>query len=178
MPIETKSVLRRLHWLPVMLALGLVVLACGSGDGDGDAESETTETSTGAGSSGLTVTAVDLGTGTVTITNNGTADVDLSGHQLCNRPNYLALPEVTLAPGDSIEITLGGIGADGGEVGLYMSSNFGSSDDLLSYVTWGSGGGRLSVAEAGGAWTGDPISEPGGVLTLTGDPGSAAGWSS
>lgn len=178
MPIETKPVLRRLHWLPVMLALGLAAVACGNGDGDGDAGSETTETSTVAAASGLTVTAVDLGSGTVTITNNGAGDVDLSGHQLCNRPNYLALPEETLASGESIDVTLGGIGADGGEVGLYTSANFGSSDDLISYVTWGSGGGRFSVAEAGGTWTGDPISEPGPVLTLTGEPGSAAGWSS
>jgi hypothetical protein len=166
--------------LSALLAFTLIAAACG-GDDDDATTSEPDPADT-AGSEvipadeGLAVTAVDLATGVVTITNTGAGELDLSGHQLCNRPTYVALPAETLAPGGSIEVTLGGLSADGGEVGLYTSADFGSSDDMISYVTWGSGGGRLSVAEASGSWAGDPIADPGATLTLTGEAGGAAGW--
>lgn len=130
-----------------------------------------------AADQGLVVTAVDIDAGVVTITNTGTTDIDLSGHQLCNRPTYVPLPDEVLAAGESMDFGLGLMSADGGEVGLYTSSDFGNSDALISYVTWGSGGGRLSVAAEGGDWSGDPIPDPGSVLTLTGTPGDASGWS-
>ena len=177
---------RRFDWMIVMLSLGLVLSACGddgsttAADTTIDDTAEGSDTSGGSATSanGLAVTAVDTGAGVVTITNNGSADLDLSGHQLCNRPNYVAVPEETLAPGESIDVTLGGLAAGGGEAALYTSADFGSSDAMISYVTWGSGGGRLSVAESGGHWSGDPVAEPAdGSLTLTGDAGSASGWS-
>lgn len=103
--------------------------------------------------------------------------IDLSGHWVCQRPEYDELPPIEIAPGDGIFVDVPG-GADpaGGEFAIYRSNSFDNGDDVVSYVQWGTGGGRSSVAEAGGAWTGPPV-EPGptGVF-LVGEPGSAAGW--
>jgi len=42
---------------------------------------------------------------------------------------------------------------------------------------WGGGGGRQSVAEGAGLWSGDPVAPSGDAISLTGEPGSAGGWS-
>ncbi len=165
--------LRRFVRLLGVLILSLSVLACG-GDDDSDADRD----GASGDSSVLAVTAVDIGGGVATITNTGAAPVGLGGHWLCNRPIYVELPAQDLAPGESIEITIGGLGSSSGEVGLYRSANFGSSDDIIDYVAWGGGGGRQSVAESAEVWSGEPIADPGPTLTLVGESGSAAGWSS
>ncbi len=180
--------------LALALSLTLVAAACGGSDSETAEESSTTtpataETTTqppptedqGAEdpepmTSGLTITAVDLTTGMVTITNNGSDGADLTGYQLCNRPTYIPVPAEVLAPGAAIEVALGDMSADGGEAALYSSQSFGSASDMVSYVVWGSEGGRQSVAEEAGLWTGGPIADPGASITLTGDPNSADGW--
>ena len=175
------------------MALTLTIAACGGSNTDtaeGDTTTTTAETTTqpaptdddGDGdpepsTNGLTITAVDITTGMVTITNNGSDDVDLTGYQLCNRPTYVPVSAEVLAPGATLEVALGAMGAEGGEAALYTSQSFGSASDMVSYVTWGSGGGRLSVAEEAGLWSGEPIADPGDGVELNGDPTSADGWS-
>ena len=171
------------------VALALIAAACGSDsessssvtEPNATSDSATTTSSSAssapaASSSGVEVVAVDFAAGIATITNNGSEAVDLAGHQLCNRPTYVALPNQALGPGETIDVSIGGLTQDGGEVGLYTSSDFGSSDALVDYVTWGSGGGRLSVAEEAGQWSGSPATADGDLLMLIGASGTADGW--
>ncbi len=125
---------------------------------------------------GLQVTEVDFTTGVTVVTNLGERDIDLAGYWICNRPNYAELPARVLAPGDSVEASLGGFPASGGEVAVYTSNAFDDPSSISTFVAWGSGGGRQSVAEAAGIWTGDPVQPTGESITLVGEPGSAAGW--
>lgn len=185
--------------LALAIALALIAAACGS---DGESTSTVTEPNTtgdsttttvssdssapttvsndtsapAASTSGLEVIAVDFVGGNATVANSGSEAVELSGHQLCNRPTYVALPDQTLGPGETIDVSIGGLTQDGGEVALYTSADFGSSDALVDYVTWGSGGGRLSVAEEAGQWSGSPATAEGDSLTLIGASGTADGW--
>lgn len=190
--------------LIVVAALALISSACGSDDTstqpdgeasaglptDPDSESRPTEEpQSEPGDTGprdasvsdlpdapLQVISVDFSTGVVTLTNTGTADYDLTGHWLCNRPSYSELPGQVLEPGAAVDVSVSGLSADGGEVAIYVSNNFGSSDDIVTYVGWGSGGGRQSVAEAAQVWSGDPVQPASDIITLSGDPGAAAGW--
>ena len=136
----------------------------------------TTTTTVEASTGGLQIIQVGLDTsfqeGWVLLQNTGNTPWSLTGHYLCQRPNYFALPDVTIPAGDIYWIGVGaaidapGVGAngavgsfdpDGGEVGLYSSNSFGDANAILSYVEWGSTGhGRSSVAVAAGIWsTGD-----------------------
>ena len=126
---------------------------------------------------GLQVTSVDFTTGVAVITNLGDRDIDLTGHWICNRPSYAELPARELAAGESVEASLGGFSADGGEVAVYTSDAFGDPTAIATYVGWGGGGGRESVAEEAGIWSGGPVQPAGDTIELTGEPGSAAGWS-
>jgi hypothetical protein len=139
-----------------------------------------TGTTTGepAGPAQFVVSAVgfEFG-GWVEVRNVGDQAGTVRGMWLCNRPSYFELPDITLGPGASIlvaasgaspdlndlgearggvavvEGTVGSIRDSGGEIGLYISSSFGSSDDILSYVEWASSGhGRSSTAVAAGVW--------------------------
>jgi hypothetical protein len=117
--------------------------------------------------------------GWVEVRNVGETAGTLRDMWLCQRPSYFNLPDITLGPGASVIVaadsagpeldeingsrngaavveaggSVGRITADSGEMGLYTSSSFGSSDDIASYVEWGSGGhGRSSTAIAAGVW--------------------------
>lgn len=138
----------------------------------------TTTTAAVTGSSGaqLVLTSVSFGASPfVVITNIGDETGSLAGHFLCQRPSYAGLPDVEVAAGEAIAFSLGGddftppegvtaseevlelggLSNTGGEMGLYTSSNFGSSDDIISYVEWGSGDhGRSATAVAAGIWGG------------------------
>lgn len=120
------------------------------------------------------ISSVSFGTGAmVVITNVGSEAGSLAGHFLCQRPNYWAIPDIEVPAGQSLAIGAGGsvlipppgaltlddqaaigqLSAGGGEVALYDSNSFGSSDSILSYVEWGSAGHqRSSVAIAAGIW--------------------------
>jgi hypothetical protein len=190
--------------LIVVAVLALISSACGSDDTiaqpDGEAsaglptdpdsgtrpteEAQSEPGDTGPGDASvsdlpgapLRVISVDFSAGVVTLTNTGTADYDLTGHWLCNRPSYSELPGQVLEPGATLDVSVNGLSAGGGEVAIYVSNNFGSSDDIVTYVGWGSGGGRQSVAEAAQVWSGDPVQPASDIITLSGDPGAAAGW--
>ena len=191
---------------PVLAAACLVAVACGSDDdssddpdpadtatdvtdapaaGAEDAAEEAGDASATTGAeagadgaaapSGLQVTMVSFADSTAVLTNAGDEPVDLTGHWVCNRPGYSELPAMELAAGESVEISMG-VSEGGGEVAIYSSAVFDSSDDLLAYVQWGSGGGRSSVAEAAGLWSGPPVEPAADGIELVGDPGSADGW--
>ncbi|MCZ6505529.1 MAG: hypothetical protein O6834_06065, partial [Actinobacteria bacterium] len=122
------------------------------------------------------LTSISFGDGgMIVITNVGDATGNLAGHFLCQRPAYFGIPDVEVAPGQSVAINTGGsvfqpppdaitidqiatigtLSPGDGEVALYNSANFGSSADILSYVEWGSSGhGRSSVAVSAGIWSG------------------------
>lgn len=109
----------------------------------------------------------------VVITNVGDQPGSLAGHFLCQRPSYWGFPDVEVPAGQSIAVSAGGnvfspppgaltveeqatvgqVSASGGEMALYDSNSFGSSDSILSYVEWGSSGhARSSVAVGAGIW--------------------------
>ncbi len=105
----------------------------------------------------------------------------MSGHFLCNRPNYVSLPEETVAPGATTTVDLAGlaVSADGGELGLYTSSSFGDASAIIRYVEWGSAGhGRTATAIEAGVWSeGDFVDNGGANITSSGDdPTAAADW--
>jgi hypothetical protein len=189
--------------IPLVLALTLLATACSSGDSDDSAdETSTTVTSSSSSAtqttaaqetttsevspddvSALVIVAVDFETGLIVIRNDGDEDYDLTGHWICNRPTYSELPGEVLAPGAIIEIDTDAIGldADSGEIALYTSSDFGSADDILRYVQWGTDShGRTAVAVAGGVWQdGNFVDNEGGNIESIGsDPVSASDWSS
>jgi hypothetical protein len=170
--------------VPASVAL-LLLVSCGSDDSSGDTSVAVDETVAVDGTVaaveadatlGLQVNAVDLDAGTAVLVNLGDEPIDLGGHWVCNRPNYAELPDVELAPGATLEIGVGGVTEGGGEVAIYTSDSFSSSDDIVTYVQWGTGGGRSSVAEQGSVWSGDPVEITGAAIVLAGDPGAAEGW--
>jgi hypothetical protein len=118
--------------------------------------------------------------GYVVVTNVGGAAGSIGGYALCQRPNYLNLPDIELQPFGSIWIAAGDgsaltaspvevVSANGGlsafdrrdgEMALYSTPDFGSPDAIRSYVEWGSSGhGRSSVAVEAGLWVEDAFIE-------------------
>jgi hypothetical protein len=195
-----------LRALAMIAVLMLVGTACG-GDGGGsttNAPSTTADTTaapgttTGAGAtttaapapSGgtpaaghpLVIAAIDFEAGSILIRNDGAEDYDMSGHWLCNRPNYTAFPAEVLQPGRIVEIDTAslGIGAGNGELGVYTSNSFGDPTAIIRYVEWGdSGHGRSDTAVDGGVWVdGDFVDNGGANIQSSGsDPTSSADWS-
>ncbi|MDH3731229.1 MAG: hypothetical protein OES13_08925, partial [Acidimicrobiia bacterium] len=117
----------------------------------------------------------------VTISNLGSDAVSVAGLWLCNRPSYTELPTAVIAAGTSLDIpadALGNLAAGGGEVALYASNSFGDPSAMLDYVGWGSGGGRLSVAEEAGLWpAGESVVASGTAISAPAGGASAADWS-
>ena len=115
----------------------------------------------------------------VTITNNTDAEVSLEGWWLCNRPDYAPLSG-TLAAGESVDVSsgaLGGLGVDGGEIGLHTERSFGDSGAMFDYVSWGSGGGRESVAVGAGLWGADDAAPNDGAgITRIADAAGPGSW--
>ena len=130
----------------------------------------------------IVITQVVFGDGGyVVITNVGGAPGSIGGYALCQRPSYFTLPDIELAPFESVWVAAGdgtaltatsavavipafgslsSFNQDDGEMGLYTSPDFGSADAMVSYVEWGSSGhGRSSVAVEAGLWATDAFIE-------------------
>lgn len=139
-----------------------------------------TEAPAGGTVTDLAITEVVFGDH-VTITNLGDGTVNIEDLWLCNRPSYSAF-SVNLAPGESQIVDagkVGGLGAGGGEVALYTSSDFGDSGSIVDYVSWGGDGGRASVATGAGIWPdGDTVGAGGAGIAAPNGGESAADWSS
>lgn len=156
-------------------------------------EAQTTTTVAAGGGAQFVLSTVVLGDGAMAvITNIGSESGDLGGFALCQRPSYFTFSDFEVPAGQSAAISLGGdtfeppngalvieevarisaLSPDSGEVGLYSSPSFSSSDAIVGYVEWGSSGhGRSSVAVAAGIWeTGGFVETAAETTTLTADP--------
>jgi Secretion system C-terminal sorting domain len=102
----------------------------------------------------------------VELKNLGGAEAAAGGYWLCQFPNYNQLSvlgadcgNLTIPAGGILKVTTSSINinAGDGELGLYTTNNFGSSDAIIDYVEWGSTGHmRSTVAVGAGTWsTGD-----------------------
>ena len=125
------------------------------------------------------------GNNMIQLRNTGDAAHSLDGYWLCQAPSYWSFPSgVELAPGATIFIntgsgsdtadtlfaggSLGSLRPSGGEIGLYRSGNFGSADDIASYIAWNSGGLRQSVAQTAGIWGDNLDANDGDVFVYDG----------
>jgi hypothetical protein len=136
----------------------------------------------GGEASPLVIAAVDFDAGVVEIRNDGDTAYDATGHWVCNRPNYVPLPEGVIEPGASVTITTSSIDAapEDGEVGLYTAREFSNADAMIRYLQWGSADhGRAAVAVAAGLWPeGDFVANGGASMLAVGsNPVSSGDWS-
>lgn len=171
--------------IALLFALALFVAACGGDDadtsttvgGDGGGDTET-------GDAEFAITEVVFGdTASITIANVGDGSGSLAGHFFCQRPSYDELPATELGPGESVtlvageDFSIGSLSAGGGEIGLYTSSNFSNSEDIVAYVEWGSDGhGRSDVAASAGIWSGFVATDDStSSMTTNTDPATEAG---
>jgi len=124
----------------------------------------------------IVITQVEVleGDGSYTIMNVGGAPLDLTGWFACQRPSYWPFPSMTLGVGESLTVHMGagtndtsnlfaggGLGTlqnSGGEIGIFDSGAFGSSDSIQAYVSWNVAGGRIDVAQGAGIWGASTIS--------------------
>ncbi len=197
----------RLQVTTALLVLALLAAACGGDDADETADSVEPQATDAAQTSSTTSTtvpipqdAVPLGdlqivgvqfgdTGFVRVQNRGTADANVNGIYICQFPQYTDLGTVVtrgvIAAGAKVEIpasAVGGLTSQGGEAALYANNaDFGSPDNILAYVQWGSGGARADVATAANIWAGPGVSitpDPSfNDIVLDGDPADPEAWS-
>ncbi len=197
----------RLQVTTALLVLALLAAACGGDDADETVdpiESQATDAAQTSSTTSTTVPipqgAVPLGalqivgvefgdTGFVRVQNRGTADANVNGIYICQFPQYTDLGTVVtrgvIAAGATVEIpasAVGGLSDQGGEAALYAnSSDFGSPDNILAYVQWGTGGARADVATAANIWAGPEVSitpDPSyNDIVLDGDPADPEAWS-
>ena len=127
----------------------------------------------------------------VEIKNIGASPIDVGTYWLCNRPLYERINSLTIecggddyviAPGEVLTVVLDIIGVAGqdGELGLYKSSLFADSDEIIDYVQWGSSGhGRESVAISAGIWSvldSVPAFNLGRSISYDGDGNLSSDW--
>lgn len=138
----------------------------------------------------LVIDRVEFGDeGFVRVENRGATDADVNGTYICQFPQYRDLGEVVpsgvIAAGATFEVpaaVVGGLASVGGEAALYSNANdFGSADNILAYVQWGTGGARAEVATAANIWAGADVSvtpDPEyNDIVLEGDPADPENWS-
>lgn len=109
------------------------------------------------------ISKVDPATNSVTLKNFGDMNAPISGYWFCVVPAYSQLSSMTtvttLAPGEEVDIASSvNLVASSGEFGLYSTSGFGSANNMLDFLQWGtgsSGSSRESVAVAAGLWVAD-----------------------
>ena len=140
--------------------------------------------------------------GYVVITNIGSGRGSLEGYALCQRPNYYVFPDIDVEPFDSVWVAvgdgaslvesasvvvlradgqLGRVVAEGGEMALYQSAQFGAADEMVSYVRWGSSGpGRSDLAITAELWEPDAIidipPDAFGVVATASPPTGPSDW--
>jgi len=194
----------RLGMTTCLVTLALLLAGCGGDDSDESVESQPTETAPTTSTTSTTVpipqdavalgdlviTGVQFGDGGfVRVQNRGNTEANVNGIYICQFPQYTDLgTEVTGAvidAGATVEIpasAVGGLNSAGGEAALYANnSDFGSPDNILAYVQWGTGGARAEVATAANIWAGPDVSvtpDPAyNDIVLGGDPVDPESWS-
>ncbi len=134
----------------------------------------------------------------VRITNLNTAVMTMIGWQLCMRPSYWEIPDISMEPEQVLDVSLGSGGDTtgkvsangalpnpdpaGGDLALYTSTKFDRASAIFHYVQWGkAGGGREEVAvkaeiwEAGAFIDSGPLAD-GGVLEYDGRVPGQGNW--
>jgi len=155
----------------------------------------TEEPAAGGSPSKVIVQSVSLtgDEGTVVLRNLSDATVTMDGWFICQRPSYWAIPSTTLEPGG--EVTLhagagtddaanvfadggfGGLNGSQGEIGLYNSASFGSSDAIVSFVAWNGSTGRATEARGAGIWGADTVeATEGDTIVFVGPSEDASGY--
>jgi hypothetical protein len=132
--------------------------------------------------------------GSIVLRNLSDAAVTMEGWFICQRPSYWPIPTTTVEPGAEVTLHAGAgtddasnLFADGGfgslsggsgEVGLYDSSSFGSSDSIVSFVAWNGSSGRTSEAQGAGIWGSDSVEAgDGDTIFFVGPAEDASGYS-
>jgi len=102
--------------------------------------------------------------GSVELKNLGNQTIDVSSYWLCDFPSYRQLSNSTitinsgslnLQPNAIVEISgFNFIDSNDGELGLYSTNSFGSSNAMVDYIQWGSGNHtRANTAVNAGVWS-------------------------
>ncbi|NQX91228.1 MAG: hypothetical protein HRT74_03680, partial [Flavobacteriales bacterium] len=143
------------------------------------------------GQAEIVLSEFSLETNTVELQNIGDEALNVSSYRLCTFPQYATLSSLTLEsgaymmqPGDYLVVS--GYDFDGfeddGELGVYVDSNWGSSQSIRDYVEWGfHGHQRSSVAEGADIWANNDFANvPMAGMSLVWDGAGDAGsnWSS
>ena len=131
--------------------------------------------------------------GTVVLRNLSAAAITIDGWFICQRPNYWPIPATTIEPGGELTLHVA-VGTDddtnffasggfaslagrSGEIALYDSSNFGSADSIVAYVSWNGSSGRKSTAQEAGVWGADDLAaSDGDTLVFVGPSEDASGY--
>ncbi len=129
------------------------------------------------------------GTDLVEIFNKGTQEADLSNYWLCLGPGtYVRIGTLTPQSG-TITVPAGGylvlpysLPDTSGGLGLYATDEFASSDAIVDFVQYGSGGSaRENVAVAAGLWTAGEfvptVANAENSIVFDGEGNAAADWS-
>jgi len=169
--------------ITVLLVLVMSLAACSSDDAETSTSSAGETVTTAAAvtastarsqpdgaSSFFAINEIGLGAdGYISLTNFTEVPVTLDGLFLCQRPNYVALPDVTVEPGQTVRVAvgdgdsienvvvtnadLGDLKPEDGEIALYTSQDFDDPAAMIVYLEWGSTPhGRSSVAVDAGLW--------------------------
>lgn len=124
---------------------------------------------------------------TVELKNLGSSNVDVSSYWLCTFPAYAQVSGLTvlsgntmLGPGELLVLSGHTYNAADDELGLYTSSGFANSNNIIDYVEWGSTGhARSTVAQMAGIWSsGDFVNDVTGTgsLEYDGSGESSSDW--
>ena len=106
---------------------------------------------------------VNPSTNIVKIKNFGSSTINISNYQLCDFPLYPALNTLTvtngslnLSGGADVTLDISGsitMNTSNGELGLYISSPFGTASNMRDYIQWGSSPHtRENVANTASIW--------------------------
>lgn len=169
------------------------------GDVVGTTVPETTTTTVVTGNARFVIGSIVFGeSGTIEIGNLGPDAGDLTGYWIAIHPYYLEIPATIIGPGKAITVSVAAesdpelvipaadllpeLKAGSGEIGLYLSGDFGDPDAIVDYVEWGSTGHtRSAVAIAAGLWPEDQtVVTDGSTTGLTAEDRSEPGpqgWS-
>lgn len=137
----------------------------------------------------------DAGRQIVEIVNVGAVPFAPQGWQICAPFTYAAIPNVTFLPGRPVRLHIGASGQDtatdlffagfrtlakADTFLIYRSSNFGNSNDIIDFVSWGGGTARIAQAVQVKQWDAATatvaLPPEGGTLAWSGAGDAASSW--
>jgi hypothetical protein len=143
--------------VPLLLALFLMVGACGSGDDENLAD--------------VQLVGVDFELNSIMLTNGGGEDILTDGLWVYQDGEAFEFNIFTIQPRATILFSvrdLDGVDRSGGEIALFSSDAFDDEEAVLDYVAWGTSGHHLvDTGVVGGAWSEvGAVEVPGGTAAL------------